>query len=177
MKPALLVIDVQNGWLAQSEGLKVSTDLRLGKMLAAISIFHKANAPVIFTFHSYAEAGVVPGATDFEVVPGIDVATADGRVVKTHLNAFSKTELANLVRARGCDTVVLVGLSALHCVLSTYLGAYDYDFAPYLVRGAVAAPDEGSVVTAERLCDTLSLRAIAQILGQPSSGMLVALKR
>jgi nicotinamidase-related amidase len=71
-----------------------------------------------------------------------------------------------MVKENGCDTVIIIGLSALHCVLSTYLGAYDRDLFPYIVRGAIAGPDEESIKTAEKLCDTLSLRAISQILGQ-----------
>jgi nicotinamidase-related amidase len=177
MKPALLVIDVQKGWLPLSAGLKASVDLRLDKMVKAISIFHKAGAPVIFTFHSFTDANIVTGTEAFDVLPGIDFQTTDGKVVKTYLNAFNKTELANTVKAKGCDTVVLVGLSALHCVLSTYLGAYDHDLSPYLIRDAVAGPDEESVTTAEKLCDTLSLRAVAQILGQDPKVMLVPGKK
>ncbi len=166
MKPVLIVIDAQNGWLGMSEGLKRSVDEHIDSMREAISIFRRAGAPIIFTYHSYNEKGFVPGTKEFELFPGIDVKPTDGMVVKTYMNAFNKTELDNLVRDRGCDTVILVGLSAMHCVLASYLGAYDRDLVPYLIRGAVAGPDEESVQNAERLCDTLSLRAISQILGQ-----------
>ena len=166
MKPALVVIDVQSGWLSFSEGLKKSVDERIGNMKQAISIFRRAGAPVIFTFHSFGELEIVPGSQDFKLLPGIDVNAGDEQVVKTHQNAFAKTELARIIRDRGCDTVILVGLSALNCVLSTYLSAYDEGFFPYIVRGAVAGPDGESVQIAEKICDTLSLRAISQILGQ-----------
>lgn len=166
MRPVLLVVDAQIGWLNLSEGLKRSVERHLDKMLKAISIFRKAKAPIIFTYHSYGNGAIVPGTKEFELLPGITVEPADGVLVKTYANAFNKSQLETMIRDRGCDTVLIVGLSALHCVLSTYHGAYDHDIVPYLVRGAVAGPDEESVQLAERLCDTLSLRALCQILGQ-----------
>ncbi len=166
IKPALLVIDVQNGWLEMSVGLKKSVDEHISNMNKAISIFRMAGAPIIFTYHSYDDRGIVAGTKEFELFPSVEVKTNDGVVVKTHQNAFNKTSLESMIRDKGCDTVILVGLSAMLCVLGTYFGAYDRDFTPYLVRGAVAAPDEESIQIAEKICDTLSLRAIAQILNQ-----------
>ena len=166
MKPALIVIDVQNGWLEMSEGLKRSVTERIAAMSEAISIFRKAGAPIIFTYHSYAERGIIPGAKEFELIPSLTAVAEDAKVVKTHQNAFVKTSLAHMIRDKGCDTVILIGLSALNCVLATYLAAYDEGFFPYIVRGAVSGPDEESVQIVEKICDTLSLRAVAQILGQ-----------
>jgi nicotinamidase-related amidase len=166
IKPALLVIDAQNGWLELSAGLKKSVNEHVINMSNAISIFRMAGAPIIFTYHAYEDRGIVAGTQAFELFPTVEAKTNDGVVVKTHQNAFNKTELESLIRDKGCDTVILVGLSALHCVLATYFGAYDHNLAPYLARGAVAAPDEESVQIAEKICDTLSLRAIAQILNQ-----------
>ncbi|MEJ5327607.1 MAG: isochorismatase family cysteine hydrolase [Candidatus Bathyarchaeia archaeon] len=166
MKPALIVIDVQNGWLELSEGLKRSVTERITAMSEAISIFRKACAPIIFTYHSYAERGIVPGTKEFELIPSLTAMAEDAKVIKTHQNAFVKTALAHMIRDKGCDTVILIGLSALNCVLATYLAAYDEGFFPYIVRGAVAGPDEESVQIVEKICDTLSLRAVAQILGQ-----------
>ncbi|MCW4019585.1 MAG: cysteine hydrolase [Candidatus Bathyarchaeota archaeon] len=166
IKPALLVIDAQNGWLGLSEGLKKSVDEHINNINNAILVFRRAGAPIIFTYHSYANSGIVAGTKEFELFPTVEVKKTDGVIVKTHQNAFNKTTLESMIRDKGCDTVIIVGLSALHCVLATYFGAYDCDFAPYLVRGAVAAPDEESIQMAEKICDTLSLRAIAQILNQ-----------
>ncbi|MDI9644155.1 MAG: isochorismatase family cysteine hydrolase [Candidatus Verstraetearchaeota archaeon] len=166
MRPVLLVVDAQNGWLRLSEGLKRSVEKHLDSILKAISIFRKAGAPIIFTYHSYGEQAIVPGTSEFELFTGITLEPTDGVLVKTYANAFNKTRLEEMIRERGCDTVLIAGLSALHCVLSTYQGAHDHDLTPYLVRGAVAGPDEESVQLAERLCDTLSLRAVSQILGQ-----------
>lgn len=165
MKPALVVIDVQIGWLEICDGLKQSVARHIATINKAISIFRRAGAPIIFTYHSYPEGGVAPGDKRFELIEDLNVKDEDIRVVKTHQNAFYKSELGKVIREKGCDTVIIAGLSALNCVLATYLAAYDEGFIPYLVRGGVAGPDEESVQIAEKICDTLSLQAIAQILG------------
>lgn len=164
MRPALLVIDVQNGWMEMSQGLRASVEKHMETMNDAIAIFRRRGAPIILSYHSYDEKGMVAGTSAFEYLPGIRVESTDIMVTKRYMNAFNKTELEKILREKGCDTVIITGLSALHCVLSTYLGAYDRDLTPYLVRNGVAGPDEDSVSTAERICDTLSLRAIAQML-------------
>lgn len=166
MKPALLVIDMQNGWLTFSPGLKKSVADHIDTVNKVISIFQSANAPIIFTFHSYAEHGIVKETKEFEIMPEISITKDCKKIIKTHQNAYIKTNLAKIIRENGCDTVMIAGLSALNCVLSTYLATYDENLFPYLVKGAVAGPDEKSVQIAETICDTLSLRAISQILGQ-----------
>lgn len=166
MKPALVVVDVQNGWLELSEGLKKSVGEHLGHMQGFVSVFRKAQAPIIFTCHSFPEKGISQGSKEFDFFPNLTPESGDGKVVKTRQNAFNNTDLERLVREKGCDTVIIIGLSALHCVLSTYYGAYDKDLQPYLGRSAVAGPDDESVQAAEKICDTLSLRAVSQILNQ-----------
>ncbi|AGB01953.1 isochorismatase family cysteine hydrolase [Methanoregula formicica] len=164
MNAALIAIDLQNGWLEMSPGLKRSVEEKLSTMCATIKVFRKAGAPVIFTYHNYRKEGITPGNRQFDLFPEVEVRESDLKVVKTYQNAFNKTNLAFLLKERGCDTVVMIGLSATNCVLSTYLAAYDHDLIPYLVRGAIAGQDETSVITAERLCDTLSVRAVSQLI-------------
>jgi nicotinamidase-related amidase len=172
MRPALLVIDVQNGWLDLSKGLKQSVNDRLERMAEAISIFRKGGAPVIFTYQLFPGKGIVPGTEAFELCPGIVAEGSDVKVVKSKMNAFNGTELERILRDRGCDAVVIIGLSSLQCVLATYYGAYDRDLSPYLVRDAVAGATEESVRIVEKICDTLSLGAVSQILGLEQSMMV-----
>ncbi len=64
----------------------------------------------------------------------------------------------------GCDTVILAGLSAMGCVMATYIGAMDRDLHPYLLRDGVAGSSEDLVRLAQEIFDTLSLDALDQIL-------------
>ncbi|MCU0861049.1 MAG: cysteine hydrolase [Methanomassiliicoccales archaeon] len=164
MKPALLVIDVQNAWLDSSRGLMASVEERAEEMNEAIDLFRSKGLPIIVVYHTD-EEGPAPGSQAFAFHPSIKVREEDATVVKNYPNAFNRTRLEAMLRERDCDTVMLVGLSASGCVLATYLGALDRDLSPYLVKDAVAGPREDLVRFAEEICDTLSLRAIAQFLG------------
>jgi nicotinamidase-related amidase len=92
MKPALVVIDVQNVWSEMSEGLKKSVTEHLGNMTRAISIFRNAGAPIIFTYQTCPEKGIAPGNAAFELFPNIDIKDEDRKILKTHQNAFNKTD-------------------------------------------------------------------------------------
>lgn len=164
MRPALLVIDVQNAWLDGSEGLRKSVETRAEEMNGAIALFRRKGLPLIVVYHTDVESGPEPGTPPFEFHHSIKVEASDRRIVKNYPNAFNKTTLEGVLRESGCDTVLLAGLSASGCVLATYLGALDRDFIPYLIRDAVAGSREDLVRYAEEICDTLSLRAISQIL-------------
>lgn len=166
MKAALIAIDMQNGWLEMSPGLKISVAEKVSRMCQTVRIFREAGAPVIFTYHQYTEAGITPGTHQFDIFPELEIGESDLKVVKTYQNAFNKTNLSSILKERGCDTVMMIGLSATNCVLSTYLAAYDHDLIPYLVRGAVAGQDDAAVSVAESLCDTLSVRAVSQMICQ-----------
>jgi nicotinamidase-related amidase len=163
MRPALLVIDVQNAWLDSSEGLKKSLEARIDEINQAIAIFRARNLPIIVIYHTDKGVGPEPGTKAFEFHPGIKIEPRDTKVIKNYPNAFNRTELESLLRERGCDTVLLAGLSATGCVLATYIGALDRDLSPYLVKDAVAASREDLVRFAEEIFDCLSLRAIGQL--------------
>jgi len=65
-----------------------------------------------------------------------------------------------MLQKQGCDTLVIVGLSASGCVLATYFGALDWEIRPYLLKGGVASHNEEHVRFAEEICDTLSLQEL-----------------
>ena len=134
MKPALLVIDIQNAWLDASKELRRSVDRRVGTINKSIALFRRKNLPVIVIYHTDRKRGPKPGTKKFEFSPAIDVRGTDIKVIKNYPNAFNKTDLVEVLRKGGCDTVFIVGLSASGCALATCLGAIDEDLKSYLVR-------------------------------------------
>jgi nicotinamidase-related amidase len=162
MRPALLVIDVQNAWLDKSEGLRRSVEARVDEINEAIAIFREKDLPIIVVYHTDKGEGPEPGTEAFEFHPSIKVVTTDTKVIKNYPNAFNRTELESMLREKGCDTVLLAGLSGTGCVLATYMGAVDRDITPYLVKNAVAASREDMLYFVEELCDTFSLQAMRQ---------------
>jgi nicotinamidase-related amidase len=71
------------------------------------------------------------------------LAPRDGDIVvrKVRVGAFSTTDLAQQLRARGVDTLVLAGLSTSGVVLSTVRDGADRDFRIYVLSDASADPD------------------------------------
>ena len=65
----------------------------------------------------------------------------DIKVVKSHPSAFTETELEEILRREGCDTVFLVGLSAVGCVLRTHFDAERLGVQPFMIEGALLSHD------------------------------------
>jgi nicotinamidase-related amidase len=80
--------------------------------------------------------------------PGSDVATAvaphegDVLVVKHRVSAFAGTDLDMILRAKGIDTLVLLGIATSGVVLSTVRHGADADYALVVVSDACADADD-----------------------------------
>ncbi|HXK36273.1 MAG TPA: isochorismatase family cysteine hydrolase [Candidatus Paceibacterota bacterium] len=164
MKPALIVLDIQNIWLDDNADLKKSVEKRLDAINGAIGWFRRNKHPIVVVYHEDKEMGLLPGIKPFEFPPEVEVEETDLKVSKHYPSAFGKTELGAILRKKGCDTVLIAGLSASGCVLATYFGAMDYDLKPYLVQNGVASHSEDHVRYAEDLCSTLAVDTFDQTL-------------
>jgi nicotinamidase-related amidase len=161
MKPALLVIDVQNEFY---EGNRDSMKSAIEYINEAIALFRKKNLPVVVIQHKSEERGVVPGKSGFDVPESLKLEPQDMRVVKTYSNSFTKTGLAEKLRELGVDTVIVTGYKAEYCVLSTYKGALDFDFKPIILKGSIASDNAEHIRFVEEISETISLGALEAFL-------------
>jgi nicotinamidase-related amidase len=157
MKPALLVVDIQNAWLGNSPELKASIEKRLHTINGAIDWFRKKKHPILVIQHEDRKEGVTSGTEAFETSSSVQIEDGDVRITKQYPNSFNKTGLESILTMRGCDTVLIVGLSASGCALATCLGAEDHDLKSFLVKDGVASHDENHVRFAEEICETIGL--------------------
>ena len=88
----------------------------------------------------------------------------DIRIVKTYGNSFTKTGLAERLRAFGVDTVIVTGFCAEFCVLSTYIGAQDYDLTPIILKGSIASDNAEHIRFVEEIAETISFGALKAVL-------------
>lgn len=99
------------------------------------------------------EAGHMPGRGDpgFKILD--QVAPRAGELVldKNTSSAFHTTPLDLLLRNMGVETIVLTGVAADMCVLTTALDAADRGFHVILVSDACATFDEGSAQATQLL--------------------------
>jgi nicotinamidase-related amidase len=153
---ALLVMDYQNGIV----GSLPDADAQLERAAEAIATVrhlggHVGHVRVAFTEDDLAGvpetnpmfARLTQSAGSFGIdAPGTQiherVAPQDGDIVvrKTRVGAFSTTDLADQLAARGVTTLILAGISTSGVVLSTVRDAADRDYELLVLADGCADP-------------------------------------
>jgi nicotinamidase-related amidase len=162
MKPALLVIDIQNAYLP----LMSEQDKKIGLEVInyVITLFRNNGFPVIRVYHTDLKQGPKPGTAPFEFPTSTPIKKNDPQVIKNYPNAFKKTDLNKILQERGCNTLFLCGLSATGCVLATYHGAQDFDYNTFLVKDSLISPDPSLTKAVQEICQTISYSALKLLL-------------
>ncbi len=145
---ALLVIDIQEGttgdvsftesYQTQSEELirniNLITDEARRRNWSVIYIRSEVVNPLLNLLNSTLARGSEGAALDKRL-------TSDSGIVvtKRKSDAFNKTELDQVLREKRVGRLVLVGLDAEHCVLSTIQAAQNRNYRVSVIREAVIA--------------------------------------
>jgi ureidoacrylate peracid hydrolase len=166
-RTALLVVDMQRGFLDPGEALEVPAARDIVPTLQALlACFRSKGLPVIFTEFVYSEripllvgelhpehkpappaarTGFgLPSSNCLEGSPSAStvVALAPGPgelVVRKHwYDAFAGTPLDGALRARGVTSLVLAGTLTDICVLATVVGAFNREYRITVVEDGVA---------------------------------------
>jgi nicotinamidase-related amidase len=135
MKPALLVIDIQNAYLEMIP--ERDKEIAFYMINAYIDLFRSHGYPVIRIYHLSKEHGPEQGTEAFEFPESVQILPDDPKVVKTYPDGFNKTELDQVIKDSGSNTLFLTGLSAVGCVLATWIGAQNHDYEAFLVKDAI----------------------------------------
>jgi len=135
MKPALLVIDVQNMFLEMMD--KDGKDFAMQMINYTIDLFRSNGYPVIRVYHTTPGYGPEPGTEPFEFPKSVMITEDDSKIIKNYGDGFNKTDLDKVLKEKGANTVFLCGLSAVGCVLSTYIGAKNHDYDAFLLKDAL----------------------------------------
>jgi ureidoacrylate peracid hydrolase len=175
MKPALLVIDIQN-WFFQipsfltSEGLG-KVDNLVDNTNQLIRFFKDNNLPIIHILTVHSQDGstrdlwgkqnnskvLMEGSSDVEELPNIMKYDTDIQVIKTRTNSFLHTELDNLLKRLKIDTVVITGYSTNKCVGITSIEACERDYKVVLSGDAILGPQVNKVEAMELILKTYGI--------------------
>ena len=166
-RTALLVVDMQRGFLDPGEALEVppARDI-VPAIRALLEAFRARRLPVAFTEFTYSPAvpllvgalhpehqPAAPGAPrgfgrpssncleGTESARTVEALTprADEPVVrKRWYDGFAGTELDGVLRARGVTSVVITGTMTDICVLATVVGAFNREYRITVVEDGVA---------------------------------------
>ncbi len=152
-RPALVVVDLSLGFTDPESPLACELDDVVGAVARLLDAARRAGLPVVYTTVAYDDEGKRRAAVFIDKVPAlltleagspwvqIDPRIAPQRgervLTKLHASAFFETELAEILGAAGCDTVVVTGASTSGCVRATAVDALQHGYRTVVPREAV----------------------------------------
>ena len=162
IKPALLIIDVQNNYMATIPPRDKEIAIFFINLL--IKLFRKHHFPIIRIYHQDNENGSRPDTEEFEYPVSILIKPEDVQIIKTYSDGFNKTNLNKVLTENGINTVFLCGLSAVGCVLATRTGAQNNDYKAFIVKDAIMSHSSEYTKNVETMFDAVSYDIIKLIL-------------
>lgn len=162
IKPALLIIDIQNVYLSMVP--EREKEVAMYYINGLIALFRSNGYPIIRVYHLDNESGPKPGTEQFEYPTSVLIKDEDAKIIKTYGNAFIKTDLDKIIKEKGSNTLFLCGLSAVGCVLATWIGAQDHDYKVFLVKNAIMSHNSDYTKNVEDMFDAVSYDVVQLIL-------------
>lgn len=162
LKPALLVIDIQNAYLQMIP----EKDKQMGLMYinALIDLFRSNGYPVIRIYHFDSKYGPKPDTEQFEFPSSVLIKPDDPKIIKTYGDGFNKTDLDKILKEKGCNTLFLCGLSAVGCVLATWIGAQDHDYKAFMVKDAIMSHNSEYTDNVEVMFDAVGYELVETVI-------------
>lgn len=156
-KPCLLIIDMCKAYMEANAPLYAGIEKEAGNIKRLLTAFRSAGRPIIHTRVEY-----VPGGADggvffrkiaalscfergnplAEPAEGLEPQNNEIVVTKQYASAYFGTSLASSIRALGCDSVVVTGVSTSGCVRASALDTIQHGFIPLVVEDACGDRDQ-----------------------------------
>jgi nicotinamidase-related amidase len=162
IKPALLVIDIQNTYLKYIPDK--DKESALTRINSYIEMFRSHDFPIIRIYHFSKEHGPKQGTEDFEFPGSVLIKPEDPKVIKTYPDSFNKTDLDKIIKEKKCNTLFLCGLSSVGCVLATWIGAFNHDYTAFIVKDAIMSHNKDYTNNIEIMFDAVGYDVIQLIL-------------
>lgn len=150
-KAAVLVVDMCRAYFDADSPLVLPTDDAVHGCRSLIDAARASDTPVLWTRVEY-EPGGTNGGTFYRKIDALshfdrggplgkwvpDLLPIDGETVltKQQASSFFDTDLYEILRDQGIDTVVICGVSTSGCVRATAVDACQYGFVPIVVDEA-----------------------------------------
>lgn len=156
-RTALLVMDLQSDIVGMLGDAVAPVVERAAGVVAAA---RKARLPIIYvvvgfrpgypelsprnaSFSAVAKSGrFVVGTPGSDIAAAVRPAEGDVVVVKHRVSAFAGTDLEMVLRAKGVDTLILLGVATSGVILSTVRHGADADYQLVVVKDCCADRDE-----------------------------------
>ncbi len=135
-KTALLVIDVQNGVVAQAYG----RDAVVANIAELVAQARREEVPVIWVQHFDEE--LARGSDAWRIVSELTPGKAEPVIEKHYGDAFEDTTLETVLAGLGVGRLVVVGAQTDACIRSTLHGAFARGYDATLVKDAHTTDDQ-----------------------------------
>jgi ureidoacrylate peracid hydrolase len=169
VNPALLVIDMQNGFVSKGGsydlmGIDTSTYLNIvPNIKSLIQVCRSSKIPIFFTQAVREGSGIdlltrthrilpksreerikmrpicVRGTWDADIVDELSPLTQDHVVIKRRDSAFQDTEIEVWLRSFGIDALIFAGIDTSICVESSLRDAFNHGYDIILISDATAS--------------------------------------
>jgi nicotinamidase-related amidase len=137
-KTALLVIDVQNGVVAQAH----QRDTVVANVGSLVERARRERVPVVWVQHSDEE--LARGSDEWRIVPELSPGDAEPLVEKNYGDSFEDTTLETVLSGLGVGRLIVVGAETDACVRSTLHGAFARGYDATLVKDAHTTGDKSA---------------------------------
>ena len=158
VKPALVVIDIQNEFMPYIP--EDEAKLGLEMINASIWIFRENGFPIVRVYHTDPNWGPKTDSEGFQFPSSIQIKDDDPKIVKNFASAFQKTDLDKMLKEMDCNTLYLCGLSSVGCVLATYFGAMERDYNVVMIKDAIMSHNTRYTDVIEEAFETVSYRTL-----------------
>jgi nicotinamidase-related amidase len=140
MTKALLVIDVQESFRARPLWAHVSNPDLISNVQRLVKTSRGAGDLVVWVLHAEPGSGGVfdPASGHVRLIDGLDAAAGDPVLTKTSHNAFTTTNLQQMLTERGIRELVVTGIRTEQCCETTARVASDLGYDVTFVTDATA---------------------------------------
>jgi len=160
MKPALLVVDMQNDFVLPDAPAAVKgAAATIPRIKAVLDRFRRSGWPVFHVVREYRADGsdieisrrdaflagpgyVIPGTTGAEIVRALSPESGEYRIVKPRFSAFFGTELELILRRLAVDRLVLCGTQYPNCIRATAYDGLSHGYPVLVITDATSASDD-----------------------------------
>lgn len=156
MKTALIVIDIQDSFRSRPSWDQISNPDIVGAANRLVDAARAGGHDVIWVLHSEPDTGgpFDPASGCVRLMEGLSPVSGEPTITKTSRNAFTTTNLDQLLTQRGIGHLVIAGIQTEQCCETTARLAADLGYEVTFVTEATATfpitrPDNGAVLSAE----------------------------
>ena len=159
LRPALLIIDMQNDFVRESGPLPVRGAAKvIPNLRNVLTLFRMRSLPVFHIVRVHRRGGsdveinrqdlfrktpfAVAGSNGVQVIDELKPLPGEYILEKIRMSAFIGTELDLMLRTLGISIVVVAGIQTPNCVRTTVFDAIAYNYPAVLIEDATAAQSD-----------------------------------